>query len=231
MNALTKIIITAALGVTMAANPQAPDTYVEPRHESYSEIITTESPAQPMQESEEATEPTQESDEATTEESVPDTEAKNSFTELYEIVMSHLSEILSLAAFIGSLLCAFIYKSGLLPLFDKGLGSIKSATQKIKEATDRAECNSKESLGSINGKILGLEDALYSIKNLITDLNDRLGSLGDQQAHQARIDTLLGGELDMLYDIFMSSSLPEYEKARVGERVTKLKKELSDEDK
>ena len=31
----------------------------------------------------------------------------------------------------------------------------------------------------------------------------------------------------MLYDIFMSSALPEYEKARVGERVAKLKEELN----
>jgi hypothetical protein len=32
----------------------------------------------------------------------------------------------------------------------------------------------------------------------------------------------------MLYDIFMTSSLPEYEKARVGERMGKLKEVLSE---
>ena len=45
-----------------------------------------------------------------------------------------------------------------------------------------------------------------------------------------RLDTILEGELDMLYDIFMTSSLPEYEKARVGERMRKLKEVLNSDE-
>ena len=145
--------------------------------------------------------------------------------------MSHLSEILSFAAFIGSLICAIIYKSGLLPMVDRGLVSLKNVTQKIKESTDRAEYESRESLDNITAKILTLEGALDGIQTALLSLNERLEALSDKEAHQAKIDTLLMGELDMLYDIFMSSALPEYEKARVGERVSKLKKELENEGK
>lgn len=160
---------------------------------------------------------------------VEDTE--NGFEKIYEAVMAHVSEILSLAAFIGSLICAIIYKSGLMPLMEKGLGGIKNAAQKIKDATDRAECDNKASLGYINDKMCELEMAISEMQETLKSAAKAMYSAVDVKAHQARIDGLLSGELDMLYDIFMSSALPEYEKARVGERVAKLKEELNlDED-
>ena len=80
-------------------------------------------------------------------------EEKNDFDVIYKAAMSHISEILSLAAFIGSLVCAIIYKSGLMPLMENGLKSLKNAALKIKEATDKAECNNKESIVNISRKI------------------------------------------------------------------------------
>ncbi len=236
MNVLTKLLITATLGAAMTISPMAPDTYVEAEiicePESSVEIHATEEAAtDPTQESKAAAEPTQEIDATIEEENMPDTEKKNGFTELYNLAMSHLSEILSFAAFIGSLLCAIIYKSGLLPMVDRGLVSLKNVTQKIKESTDRAEYESRESLDNIAGKILTLEGALDGIQTALLSLNERMESISGKEAYQAKIDTLLEGELDMLYDIFMSSALPEYEKARVGERVSRLKKELENEGK
>jgi hypothetical protein len=159
-------------------------------------------------------------------------DTKNSFEKIYDAAMAHVSEILSLAAFIGSLICAVIYKSGLMPLIERGLGGIKNAAQKIKEATDRAECDNKASLGYINDKMCELEMAISEMQETVRSATKAMESSAEARAHQARIDGLLSGELDMLYDIFMSSALPEYEKARVGERVAKLKEELnSDENK
>jgi hypothetical protein len=155
---------------------------------------------------------------------------KNSFEKIYDAAMAHVSEILSLAAFIGSLICAVIYKSGLMPLIEKGLGGIKNAAQKIKEATDRAECDNKASLGYINDKMCELEMAISEMQETIKSATKAMESSVEARAHQARIDGLLSGELDMLYDIFMSSALPEYEKARVGERVAKLKEELNSDE-
>jgi hypothetical protein len=157
-------------------------------------------------------------------------DTKNSFEKIYDAAMAHVSEILSLAAFIGSLICAVIYKSGLMPLIEKGLGGIKNAAQKIKEATDRAECDNKASLGYINDKMCELEMAISEMQETIKSATKAMESSVETRAHQARIDGLLSGELDMLYDIFMSSALPEYEKARVGERVAKLKEELNSDE-
>ena len=155
---------------------------------------------------------------------------ENGFEKIYDAAMAHVSEILSLAAFIGSMICAVIYKSGLMPLMEKGLGGIKNAAQKIKEATDRAECDSKASLGYINDKMNELEIAISEMQETVKAATAAMESAVDMKAHQARIDGLLAGELDMLYDIFMSSALPEYEKTRVGERVAKLKEGLNSDE-
>ena len=149
--------------------------------------------------------------------------SKNGFEQIYDTVIMHISEILSLAAFIGSLICAIIYKSGLMPLIENGLLGLKNAAVKIKEATDRAESDNKESINGISDRITDLEETIADMGEAFGKLREALSGLEDQKAHQTRLDTVLTGELDMLYDIFMTSSLPEYEKARVGERMTKLK--------
>ena len=58
-------------------------------------------------------------------------------------------------------------------------------------------------------------------------MQKRLDNAEAEKLHRMKTDHILEGELDMLYDIFMSSALPEYEKQRVGERVAKLKGDLS----
>ena len=154
-------------------------------------------------------------------------EVKNDFEEIYNVAMDHISEILSLAAFVGSLICAIIYKSGLMPLMENGLSSLKNAAVKIKEATDKAECESKESLVTISRKIDDIEDTVGDMCEAFLAVTDALEGYKDQREHQKRLNTVLEGELDMLYDIFMTSALPEYEKARVGERMCKLKEALN----
>lgn len=156
-----------------------------------------------------------------------DSSRENGFEQVYDVILMHISEILSLAAFIGSLICAVIYKSGLMPLMENGLKGLKNAAVKIKEATDRAENDNKESINGISDRITQLEETIADMGEAFTSLKEALSGLEDQRAHQMRLDTILGGELDMLYDIFMTSSLPEYEKERVGDRMGKLKEVLN----
>lgn len=152
---------------------------------------------------------------------------ENGFEEIYNLAVDNISEILSLAAFIGSLICATIYKSGLMPLMENGLKSLKNTTVKIKEATDKAESESKESMNAMTQRMEALEDSVEDMCRSFLSLSDSLSGYKNQLSQQKRLDTILEGELDMLYDIFMTSALPEYEKARVGERMTKLREVLN----
>lgn len=151
---------------------------------------------------------------------------ENGFEEIYNLALDHISEILSLAAFIGSIICAIIYKSGLMPLMENGLTSLKNAMVKIKEATNKAESESKECTSVMTRRIEALENSVTDMCQSFLSLSDALNGYKNQISYQKRMDTILEGELDMLYDIFMTSALPEYEKARVGERMSKLKEVL-----
>ena len=246
---LTKLLATLTLSAALLTPPLAPAndcSFVKtqaPEYTESAEALNTEKalsktehedPKNEDYATENASEPEEDekiksddTKEETDERSEPDSGAKNSLTEAYEIIIAHLSEILSLAAFIGSLVCAIIYKSGLLPLVESSLRSIKSATQKIKESTDKAELGSRESMGNITDRVAGLEATLLTLKDTLTALAEKLDNAEAEKLHRMKTDHILEGELDMLYDIFMSSALPEYEKQRVGERVAKLKGDLS----
>ena len=41
------------------------------------------------------------------------------------------------------------------------------------------------------------------------------------------LSVIVGTQIDMLYDIFMTSALPQYQKDAVGERVAKMKEALA----
>lgn len=154
----------------------------------------------------------------------------NGYSEVYELVLAHVSEIFSLAAFCGSIILAVIYKSGLMPLMRDGLSGLKNAAVKIKEATDSAELHNKESIDSIAARIDALEETFTDMGKAFDRLADALSGYRSLGEHNKRIDTILEGELDMLYDIFMTSALPEYEKARVGERMTRLREVLNSDE-
>ena len=38
--------------------------------------------------------------------------------------------------------------------------------------------------------------------------------------------TILAGQIDMLYSIFMSSGLPQYQKDEIGEKIKEMREEL-----
>ncbi len=154
-------------------------------------------------------------------------ESKNTFEAIYELCMSHLAEILSLAAFLGSLISAILYKSGLLPLIERGLATISKTAHSIKESAELGEATRKTDYDGLRKKLENLEDTLSALSENLTDYAERLESKSALENRQKRMETLTEAEVDMLYEIFMTSALPEYEKARIGERVAKMKEVIN----
>lgn len=157
----------------------------------------------------------------------PEEESKNTFEELYKLCMSHLAEILSLAAFVGSLASAILYKSGMLPLIKQGLSAISKTAHSIKESAELGELTRKSDYDGLKTKLDGLEKTLSGLSENLTDCAERLESKKALENRQKRMEALTEAELEMLYEIFMTSALPEYEKARIGEKIAKMKEVIS----
>lgn len=153
------------------------------------------------------------------------------FEAFYALVMEHLSEILSLCAFAASLVCAAVYKSGLLPLIERSLNAIGNTTQKIRESAELGEDKRRADIDALSEKLNTLEASLGELAEKLLDCTERMEEKSITSARERRMETLISGELEMLYDIFMSSALPEYEKVRVGERVAKMKEVISSNEK
>ena len=166
------------------------------------------------------------------EESTEGETEENLFSKVYEEIAAYTSEILCGLTLAGSLTLAFAYKKGLLPLVEKSLLAIGNAVMGIKESTkENAEASS--ALGVNIGKQLSAAEEL--LRNLAQKVNSLDKALGEslENENKARLEAkelrlVVDAQIDMLYDVFMSSALPQYQKDAVGERIAKMKEAIAD---
>ena len=141
--------------------------------------------------------------------------------------MTYAGEILCALTFAGSLILAFAYKKGLLPLVKGSLLGIGNAISKMKEdATENAEKGSKigeDIANRLDGTTLTLDTLAEKVSELDIMLKEKLESEDEAQREKEEIKLILTSQIDMLYDIFMASALPQYQKDAVGEKVARMK--------
>ena len=159
-----------------------------------------------------------------------DTVEDNVFGKIYTEITEYASEILCAMTFIGSLVLAFAYRKGLLPIVKGSLLTIGNAVGKMKESVSENAQKGEELGKSIEN---GLEaaksvlDGLVSrIEELDAALTERLAKESEEVKEKEALRLVLLSQIDMLSDIFMSSSIPQYRKDAVGERIAKMKEAL-----
>ncbi len=153
------------------------------------------------------------------------------FDILFRGFSNNLSDILSALAFIGSLILMFSYKQGFLPLIKDGLGALSAGVRAIGEKTGELNIGAEELAEKIDQRLKSAEDLLNTMKNAVAGLETNLKELQDGKREREMTNTVLLAEVDMLYEIFMSASLPQYLKDNVGEKIADMRKALAKEDK
>ena len=131
----------------------------------------------------------------------------------------------------GSLSLAVAYKKGLLPLIEKSLLSIGGAIAKIKDSTNEyAKTNSALSQ-SIDKQLESSATALNEIASKVNELSIALEKSikdeGEARREKEQLRIIIGAQIDMLYDVFMSSALPQYQKDEVGERIAVMREAIA----
>lgn len=162
-----------------------------------------------------------------TENTGEETEAgENLFAIIFSTVEDKAAEIFSVLTLISSLVLAYAYKKGLFPLIKSALTSLNGSVNKIKESAE-SELQKNEAIG---GEV---KEKLSDFEKLITAAGDRLAliesKLDENENRQDKeLKTIISAQIDMLYDVFMSSSLPQYQKDAIGQRVVKMKEALGE---
>lgn len=157
---------------------------------------------------------------------------ENIFDRIYADVSEYATEILCAMTFAGSLILAFAYKKGLMPIVRGSLLSIGNAVSKVKDSVGES-AEKGEKLGE------SIEKGLESTKNVLDGLVEKISELDaalearltneSERAHEQEVLRLvLLSQIDMLRDIFMSAALPQYQKDAVGERIAKMKGALGE---
>ena len=163
----------------------------------------------------------------TAKESTPE-ESENVFAELYDKIKAYAAEILCGLTFMGSLILAYAYKRGLKPVLEKGIGAIGSAIGLLKEKTESSEIIGRDAAESISSRLSDAEESLRSITRYLDELNQSLLPIRDENKTIETTKKVLSSEVDLLYEIFMSSSLPHYQKENVSSKILQMREELKD---
>ena len=152
----------------------------------------------------------------------------NIFETFYRESAKHADKIFSLLAFITSLTVAFGYRKTLLPVIKGALTKLGSS---LNEASAGAEKRGEEAEMRLSEAKASFEEAKDLFKSLAESFDAlclKLDETNKQSNLNRDIRILLKSQIDMLYEVFISSSLPVYQKEAVGERISEMKKTIAD---
>lgn len=154
------------------------------------------------------------------------TEEGNPFEALYNFASEHIGEIFSLLSFVSAAVVAFLYNKGLLPALKNSLSTMANILSGVKNATEKSESVSAETKKELLEKLGMAENGLATVTDSISVLTERLDILTDSKDEQEKMRTIMSAQIDMLYEIFLCSSLPEYQKEAVREKMAAMKEVL-----
>ena len=154
--------------------------------------------------------------------------SENFFALVYDELVIHADKILSALAFIGSLILAFAYKQGLIPVIRTALSNMGTKVGELKDSAEKSMVLTEESINSITEKLSGAEDLIGALNDRLLTLEKELSENEEEKKERRSMITVLIAQVDMLYEIFMSSSLPAYQKDMVGDKINEMKKAISE---
>ena len=158
-----------------------------------------------------------------------DSDSKSTVKEAYDLIMENADKIFALLACISSLIIGFAYKKGLLPLVKNALSSLARGVSALKEETKRVSEGSTEALLDASEKLEKAENVIAEVSSRLERLEVELSESKSEALKDGELRVILTSQVDMLYEIFMSSSLPSYQKDAIGEKVAEMKRALSKE--
>ena len=145
------------------------------------------------------------------------------FGEIYSCLASHAGEIFSTLSFIGTVAVALAYRRGLIPLLRDGLGAIGGAAGNISTSTERAQAVTEEAISGVRMALDGFSDTLRTIERAGEETSERLRALEGEGYDKKALTKILLEQINMLSDIFMSTSLPQFRKDEIAERAKEMR--------
>ncbi len=147
----------------------------------------------------------------------------NFFGSAYELIQSKSEEIFSFLAFLGTIIIAFIYRKGLLPALKNATGYVSDALKQM-NTESKLLSDKSDSQGQLISAYAEKMDGLSEeIKRLSAELER--GNLSNERR---KFISLFDMQILLLREIFMSSSLPQYQKESLEKRIKEMREALTE---
>ena len=147
--------------------------------------------------------------------------------ELTETVEKYIGEIFCALTFLGSVVTAYLYKKGLLPTLGEGINKICSVVVSSGEKATDIQKENAELLDAFVEKAAPVLERANEISLYAEQMRKESLLLKDElerdKAQRKALSNLISGQIDLLYGVFMSASLPEYQKEQLGAQYNRLK--------
>ena len=148
------------------------------------------------------------------------------FEEAYRFTIENMDKFLSALAFIASIVLAFAYKKGLIPLVKAALSKLGANVSNFEKSTSNAIEKTEETLRFLSDRFAYCENTIDELSKNLDVIAERVKESEEERLAVNRLKTAMLTEVEMLYDIFMHSSLPQYSKDNGGEKISAMKKAL-----
>lgn len=155
-------------------------------------------------------------------------EYSNPMEELYSLVINNSDKLLSALSFVGTLIIMLVYKKGLLPILRGGVGAITKGVGEVQSESKRQSEEASAMHSLISSKLAATEGAVERIEETVGVLEARCAKAAIDAKTSNAVYGAMEIQSELLYEILLASALPNYEKERIGQRISEIKAILHD---
>ena len=156
--------------------------------------------------------------------------SENVFSQIYEYLSHYAGDIFGALSFAVSLILSFLYKRELLPSISKSGERTEREVKKLEELTTRRLEDLAHENGELTKSLLELRRAFDERAEEAAEALGKIKSVDELNAQKETAKLILSSQVELLYDVFMSSSLPQYQKEKIGNEVARMKEKLANDE-
>ena len=131
--------------------------------------------------------------------------------------------ILGILTLASSLLVAFLYKTGLLPLLRNGISALSDTAGKTGKLAESFTEEAKEALESLKESVAPAKDVLEKTEIYLKTVEN---ALADAKITQEETREILATETALFYELLCSVNLPEEQKDSMRKSYYRLREKL-----
>lgn len=138
-------------------------------------------------------------------------------------IEENTDELLGVLTFVSSLLVAFLYKTGLLPLLRNGISALSDTAGKTGKLAETFTEEASEALRSLKESVAPATEAIKKTEDYLKTVKD---ALADAKLTQEETREILAAETTLFYELLCSVNLPEEQKDSMRKSYYRLREKL-----